>query len=243
MPGCRSASCRRVPGWRRGSPPGDRAGRGGTRRTARWVRRLPRVPAYRCARPARRTANPVAAQGRRGTARRRGWTPRCPAARGCRRSRTGGSRPGRGWPASGCPAPVPATPPRTAPPVPRPATPGCFPRPGSRRCTAAAGRGTPAGGCGPDPRRPGPATDPATGRDRRPADSYSRLRGSVAGRPSGQGRSARVSLIPVAPGMPARSRPRGAATDTIRHARPVIYPQGRLPRGGDLFDDCPTPTP
>ena len=65
---------------------------------------------------------------------------RCRGSRGCRRSRTGGSRPARGSPAAGCRRPAGARPARGGRPRRARARPGCSRRPGSRRCTAAAGR-------------------------------------------------------------------------------------------------------
>ena len=92
------------------------------------------------------------------------------ARRGCRRSRTGGSRPARGSRATDCPRRAHATPARAGPPGCATARPGCSRRPGSRRCTAAAGRRRRAGARGPgrcgSARAAGPAaaSRPASGR-------------------------------------------------------------------------------
>ena len=92
------------------------------------------------------------------------------ARRGCRRSRTGGSRPARGSRAADCPRRAGATPARAGPPGCATARPGCSRRPGSRRCTAAAGRRRRGGAPGPgrcgSARAAGPAaaSRPASGR-------------------------------------------------------------------------------
>ena len=101
-PGCRSASSRPAPGPHRESRPRGRAAPGGRRPTARSGPRRSPAPACRCAPAADRTASPAPAPGRPGTARPRGSTPRCRGWRGCRRSRTGGSRPARGSRRTGC---------------------------------------------------------------------------------------------------------------------------------------------
>ena len=169
-PGCRTASSRPARRPRPGSPPRGRAGPGGRRPTARSARRRSRAPACRCGPVEGRTANPARARGRRGTARPSGSRRRCRGRRGCRRSRTGGSRPARGSRAADCRRRADATPARAGPPGCARARPGCSRRPGSRRCTAAAGRRRRAGARGPgrcgSARAAGPAaaSRPASGR-------------------------------------------------------------------------------
>ena len=85
---------------------------------------------------------------RRGSARPRGSTPRHPVRRGCRRFRTGDSRPARASPAAGCRPSASPTRGDTRLPAPAPARPGCSPRRGRRDCRAASARRSVAGGCG-----------------------------------------------------------------------------------------------
>ena len=142
-PGCRSASSRPARRRRRGSPPRGRAGPGGRRPRARsgpapiTSTRLPLRDRWRVELPAlleREVAEePLDRVDRDGTVEAR---------RGCRRSRTGGSRPVRGSRETDCPRRARATPARGGPPGCATARPGCSRRPGSRRCTAAAGRRT-----------------------------------------------------------------------------------------------------
>ncbi len=93
----------------------------------------------------------------------RGWRRRCRAGSGCSWSRTGGSRPGRGSPAAGCPGPAAARPARTGRPSGARARPGRSPRRDRRRCTAEAGRRRPVGSAGPDRYGRRRAGDPAAG--------------------------------------------------------------------------------
>ena len=130
------------------------------------------------ARPAAgRTPIPAPTPGRPGTARPSGSTRRCRDWRGCRRSRTGGSRPARGSPGTDCRPPARATPARGDPPWCAPARPGCSRPPGSRRCTGAAGRRRPGGAHAPvrcaSARGPGreAASGPVACRSCRHADS------------------------------------------------------------------------
>ena len=116
-------------------------------------------------RRADRTASPARARGRRGSARPSGSRRRCRGSRGCRRSRTGGSRPARGSPAADCRRRARARPARGGRPACARATPGCSRRPGSRRCTAAAGRRRPAGAPAPDPCARAPCSRSGSGVD------------------------------------------------------------------------------
>ena len=117
-----------------------------------------------------RTAIPAPARGRPGTARPNGSRRRCRGRRGCRRSRTGGSRPARGSRGADCRRRARATPARAGPPWCARARPGCSRRPGSRRCTAAADRRREVGAPGPGRRAsaraagPAAASRPASGR-------------------------------------------------------------------------------
>ena len=132
----------------------------GGRQPARPRRRRPAL-ACRCGPAGDRTSSRAPGPGRRGTARPSGSTPHCRAWRGCRRSRTGGSRPARGSPPAGCPRPAARHACSWRPPGRARARPGCSPRPGTRRCTAAADRRRPDGARGPARRGNARAADQA----------------------------------------------------------------------------------
>ena len=158
-------------------------------------------------------ATPAPARGRPGTARPNGSRRRCRGWRGCRRSRTGGSRPARGSRAADCPRRADATPARAGPPGCATARPGCSRRPGSRRCTAAAGRRRRAGALGPG--RCGSARAAGRAAASRPASG----RSCRSPRSDGHGpqvistaRPGSAGFLPVLP-RPARRSPPVAVVD------------------------------
>ena len=204
-PGSRSASSRPARRPSPGSPPRDRAGRGGRRPTDRTARHRSRAPARRCGPGAGRIAIPARARGRRGTARPSGSRPRCRDRPGCRRSRTGGSRPARGSRGTDCRRRARATPARAGPPWCARARPGCSRPPGSRHCTAATDRHRPGGAPGPDPCRECPCSRSGSGVT---SCIGSLIPAPVTGQPSLLGQLARGIAVrgrPPRTGAPSRA--------------------------------------
>ena len=117
--------------------------RDGRRPTDRSAPRRSPARACRSAPAVDRTPRPARAPGRRGTARPRESTARCRDRRDCRRSHTGGSRPGRGSPGTGSRRSAARQACSCSPALTCAIQPWMFSPPGSPRCRVGADRRTP----------------------------------------------------------------------------------------------------
>ena len=132
--------------------------------------------------------------------------------------------------AAGCRRPAPATPARGGPPACARARPGCSPRPGSRRCTAAAGRRRPGGAPGPVRRGSARAADraaasrPAAGRSCRRRQPTAVSQSS----PSHRGQATRFrGRLPAAQSQ-RPDRIRSAARSAIMMVGALVFPPGMM---------------